>query len=443
MTKIYPQNFNLPYNFTPRNYQIPLLAAIDEKNMKRAFALWHRRAGKDLCLWNLMIKRAFLEPGLYYYFLPTYAQAKKIIWDGMTIDGIKFLDCIPKQIVNKSNDQELKITISTANGMTSIIQLIGTDSFDSIRGTNPRGCVFSEYAYQSPMAWEVVKPILKVNRGWAVFNTTPQGENHAFDLWNIANENKEEWFTEKLTIENTNILTEQDMEEERRGGMTEEMIQQEYYCSFSIGAIGSYYSKQMEEAEKTNHITTIPYQKGVPTDLYLDLGKNDSTSIGFVQRVGLEIRIIDHLEASNEEIAYYIKELHKKPYDYGFMYLPHDATHKRLQSNKTIEDQFRDGGFKTRIVEKAEINNGIQELRKIFNRIWFDKDKTQKLRKALKNYHREWDQEKKVFKDHPMHDWSSNSADMMRYMAIGYKEPSRNPQQIKKRATGLNRFSAF
>ena len=100
----------------------------------------------------------------------------------------------------------MKITLW--NG--SIIQIIGTDNYDSIRGTNPRGCVFSEYAFQHPLAWEVVKPILKVNKGWAVFNTTPNGKNHAFDLYQVAKTDKS-WFCEKLSISDTDVLTDEDI----------------------------------------------------------------------------------------------------------------------------------------------------------------------------------------------------------------------------------------
>ena len=116
-----------------------------------------------------MVKKAIEKIGVYFYFLPTYTQAKKIIWDGIDNNGFKFLDHIPEKITKNKNGQEMKIEL--ING--SIIQLIGTDNYDAIRGTNPIGCVFSEYAFQNPMAWEVVKPILKLNGGWAIFNTTP------------------------------------------------------------------------------------------------------------------------------------------------------------------------------------------------------------------------------------------------------------------------------
>ena len=167
--------------FKPRDYQQGVVDYIISGGT-RAFLLWHRRSGKDLLLWNLMFRMAIQKKGLYYYFLPQYTAAKKIIWDGITIDGMRFIDYIPKEMVVNRNETELKLNLT--NG--SIIQLIGTDNYDSIRGTNPIGCVFSEYAYQNPQAWEVVKPILKVNKGFAIFNTTPNGKNHAYEIYGMV-----------------------------------------------------------------------------------------------------------------------------------------------------------------------------------------------------------------------------------------------------------------
>ena len=395
------------------------MIAIEELNkqrkFKRAFCLWHRRAGKDKTLWNIVINEAVQKTGIYYYFLPTYTQGKKIIWDGIDNSGMKFIDHVPEILVKSKNGQEMKIEL--VNG--SIIQIIGTDNYDAIRGTNPVGCIFSEYAFQNPQAWEVVKPILRLNGGWAIFNTTPNGKNHAYDLWNMA-QGSEDWFTEKLTIDDTGLLTEADMAIERKEGMTEEMIQQEYYVSFDVGALGAYYSKQIQEASE--RIVTLPWEPNKQVDCYFDLGRNDETSIGFVQDIGLEIRIIDHFKKSGEAISYYINILREKPYSYGIIYLPHDAKMKRIESRKSVEEQFKEAGFKTKIVKKLDIQQGIQQVRKIFPRLYFDKEKTLELLRSIGNYHKEYDETAKVFKNNPKHDWSSHDADMLRYLAVGHEE---------------------
>jgi hypothetical protein len=382
-----------------------------------------------------MIMKAFQKVGLYFYILPSYVQAKRIIWDGITIGGKKFLDYVPKEIIKSKNETEMKLTLT--NG--SMIQLIGSDNYDGLRGTNPIGCIFSEFAYQHPMAWEVIKPILTVNKGWALFNTTSNGKNHAYDLWMMAL-NESEWFTQKLTVDDTGVLTKEDIDKERREGMSEEMIQQEYFSSFDIGILGAYYSKQLQEAREQNRICNVPIEKNVPVQVFCDLGKNDGTTLLFMQIIGKEIRIIDYYEAQNEEIAHYIRVMKDKKFTIERLNLPHDATHKRMESGKTIEEQFKDGGFRTRIIPKSDLLNGIQEARKVFPRCWFDKERCKGLILALEDYHKEYDQEKKVFKDHPLHSWSEAGASSFRYMALGFKEPK---LKIRKESKPFNRFKSI
>ena len=231
---------DIPYNFTPREYQLPLLKALDD-GIRRALIVWHRRSGKDKVCWNYMIKKAVAEKGAYFYFLPSYTQAKKVIWDNMDDAGFKMLEHIPPQITKKTREDELKIELT--NG--SIIQLIAADTFDKTSvGTNPRGVVLSEYSICSTKVWDFLRPILLVNQGWAIFNFTPRGMNHAWKLHQIIKDN-ENWFSEVLTIEDTNVLTRKDILEEMRSGMPEDLADQEYYCKYIEGATACF--KRIDE----------------------------------------------------------------------------------------------------------------------------------------------------------------------------------------------------
>ncbi|MCK5016769.1 MAG: hypothetical protein KAS32_06815 [Candidatus Peribacteraceae bacterium] len=403
--------------FKPREYQKPLNEFILGGG-KRAFVEWHRRAGKDLDMWNLTIRIASQKKGLYFYFLPTYTQAKKVIWDGMTNDGIKFLDFIPKEMRDgEPNATEMKTRLR--NG--SIIQVVGTDKFDAIRGTNPVGCVFSEFAYQNPMAWDVVRPILKANGGWALFNTTPQGENHSHDMGEMAKLNSK-WFYQVLTIADTGVLTEQDMDEEREEGMDEDMIQQEYYCSHKIGARGSFYASLVQEAIDQGRVTHLPVEPHLSMDIVQDIGRNDSYSIGFVQKKGNEIRFVDFEEDNGKEVAHYIEMVLKKKYTIRFVWLPHDSRQKRVEAKNSVWEQGEEAGFKCRLVPKHGLGSGIQETRKKFKRFLFDKTTCMHLLKCLKNYHKEWDPVAQVFRPTPKHDWSSHASDMVRYVAVSWED---------------------
>lgn len=215
---------NLPHNFTPRPYQLPFLRALDS-GINRVVIVWNRRSGKDVCTLNWCIKKLMTEVATCFYVMPTYSQGKKVIWDSVNNDGFRFLDYFPKEIIANKNNQEMKIRL--ING--SLFQVIGSDNIDSLMGTNPKIVVFSEYALQDPAAWEYIRPILKVNGGVAIFISTPRGRNHFYDLFRTA-QTTDGWFSQKLTVEDTKVLTKEDVEKEMAEGMSYELAQQEYYC---------------------------------------------------------------------------------------------------------------------------------------------------------------------------------------------------------------------
>ena len=241
----------LPFNFEPRSYQLPLLQALDE-GIKRAVCVWHRRSGKDKTYLNYMIKEMPNRIGTYYYFFPNYNQGRKIMWDGMDREGFKYMNHFPSEIIANKNNTEMKITTTFG----SIFQIIGTDNIDTIVGTNPVGAVFSEYALQDPRAWDFIRPIMRENGGWSIFNFTPRGRNHGYKMANMARRN-ERWFYENLTVDKTlkddgtRYITEKDIEEERADGMSETMIEQEFYCSFEAALQSCFFGDSLTRHKRT------------------------------------------------------------------------------------------------------------------------------------------------------------------------------------------------
>ena len=408
------KEITIPYKFTPRDYQIPLISCID-RGYKRAVCIFHRRAGKDKTLINLITKEALKRVGVYYYLFPTYKQGRKIIWQGIDKAGMKFTDHIPEEIRKRTNDQEMMIELK--NG--SIIQIIGTDDIDRIIGTNPVGCVFSEYSLQNPKAWDLLRPILAENEGWAVFNYTPRGKNHGYELYEMA-KNNPKWFAQILTVDDTKAISQEAIEEERLAGMDEDLIQQEFYCSFEAAIQGAYYAKQINKANEDGRITNVPYVENLPVYTVWDLGVGDSTAIWFVQLVNQEIRIIDYYEAQGEGLPYYAKVLDEKGYKYGGHYAPHDIQVREMGSGLSRLETARSLGINFQVVKNISIDDGINAARTIFNRCWFDKEKTKQGVNCLVNYHKEYDEKRKEYKNIPYHDWSSHGADAFRYLAIQF-----------------------
>lgn len=400
--------------FKPRDYQIPIMDAIENKGYRRVLGILPRRAGKDITAFNIAIRACLRKPCVIYYIFPTYSQGKKVIWDSVTGEGQRFLDYIPPQLIKSKNSQEMKIVF--VNG--SILQIVGSDNYDSLRGTNPRGVIFSEYAYQDPRAYPTIRPILTANDGWALFISTPQGKNHFWTLYNIA-QNSPEWFCYKLTVEDTAHISLWEIEKERAEGlMSDDLIQQEYYTSFTMGVEGAYYAKYLHKLRLSGQIGDVPWENGFKVHTAWDIGVRDSTTIIFFQTIGQTVRIIDCYENSKEGLEHYVNLLETKPYSYGRHFAPHDIGVKEWGSGLTRIEKAKHLGVKFTLAANISVEDGIESVRSSMTKLWFDQTKCAPLLKALENYRQEFDSKRKVYKAKPLHDYSSHFADAMRYLCV-------------------------
>jgi hypothetical protein len=353
---------NLPHKYEPREYQIPLWEAFDG-GYRRIIQIWHRRSGKDKTDLNLVAREMQEHVGNYYYAFPTYSQGRKAIWEGRGKDGIAYLDHFPKELVAGTHDSLMQVRYK--NG--SLFQIVGVENPDTIVGTNPRGIVFSEYSLENPKAWDLLRPILAENGGWAIFNYTPRGKNHGFKLYEMA-KNNPKWWVSKLTVEDTHVLTPEDIEEERLAGMTEDLIQQEFYCSFISAIQGSYYWEQVDKAERDNHFKDIPYDPKLLVHTVWDLGKNDFNTIGFYQSDGVSVRKIDYLAGARKSLGEWIKEVREKPYNFGKHFAPHDieVSDYTLDGDQTRREFAKALGFEFEVVPNIPITDGIDAGRRFF-----------------------------------------------------------------------------
>ena len=422
--------------FQPRPYQIPIIKALNS-GVKRAVWVVHRRGGKDVTAFNWCILQLLLNPGwTAFHILPTYSQAKKVIWDSSTNDGQRILDYIPKECIESKNGHEMKIRLT--NG--SLYQLIGSDNIDSLVGSNPKIIIFSEYAIQSPAAWDYLRPILDVNKGYALFISTPRGKNHFYDLMTMAKRSKD-WFCEVLPINETGVLNEEEIQKMRDEGVSEEHIQQEFYCSFNRGVEGSYYGRLIEKARTENRICSVSYETRSPVHTAWDIGFGDSTSIVFWQEIGGELRIIDFYEAQGEGIAHYAKLIQSKPYVYGTHYMPHDAGSGSIQTGRTLQDVAYEQGIKATILEReSDVSVGIESTRAMLSTVFIDEKKCSHLIKCLENYHKKYNEKTQAYSESPLHDWTSHAADSIRYMANARIQYGRGPGSMTKE--GLDRLKA-
>jgi hypothetical protein len=377
---------------------------------------------------NFTICRMLERVGMYWYILPTYEQARLTIWEGRgsgVNEGMPFLDHFPEELVEKKNEQRLEVEL--VNG--SIFRLVGSDNVDRLVGANPVGVIYSEFSLQNKSAWDYVSPMLVENKGWAAFIFTPRGKNYAQELYDLAKNNKT-WFTSVKTIEmtcrdaeeedNSPVVTEADLDEERKMGQDEDMIQQEYYCSFVGFRAGSYFGSLMAAAHSENRIRTVPWNPRVPVFTSWDLGIADMYAIWFIQVEGREIFCIDYHEANNKPIGHFIALCKNKPYVYSNHWAPHDIEQRHDQgtSVKSRMTLARELGLNFKVIPKMSLMDGIDSARSVIPRCYFDKVKCDLGIRALINYHREFNPKTQDYRDNPVHDKSCHGTDAFRGMSV-------------------------
>lgn len=249
----------IPHQFKPRDYQLKFLAA----PQRFKIAVLHRRAGKSKTALNQQIMRAMLrkEPGVCYYILPTYKQAKQVMWDTLVNEHI------PREVIEKKNDSELAIYYK--NGV--IQRFVGAEDPDKHRGTNPFDVVFDEYPEMNEQIWTAIfQPVLRENKGTATFIGTPKGKNHFWKLLQLAKDNPEEWFSLILGVQDTHIFTEEELQEIQRN-TPQALFSQEYLCEFLEGA-GQFFRRIRQNTYDSNK--ALPefgdFQLGVDLAKYQD-----------------------------------------------------------------------------------------------------------------------------------------------------------------------------
>jgi hypothetical protein len=180
---------------------------------------------------------------------------------------------------------------------------------------------------------------------------------------------------------------------------------------------GAYYRKQINQAKEEGRILKIPVESS-QVHTWWDLGMGDSTAILFFQHIGKEWRWIDCYENEGEGLQHYAQVLQDKGYIYGNHYFPHDVEVRELGSGKSRKETLEAMGIKVNVAPNLSIDDGIQAVRTRMNQVWMDEEKCKDGIRALSSYRKEFDEKRGVYKDKPLHDWSSHIADAFRYWAV-------------------------
>ena len=361
---------------------------------------------------------------LFGYVAPYRSQAKSVAWD--------YLKYFSRPITKSSNEADLIIEL--LNGAK--IRLFGADNADAMRGLGFDGLYLDEYGDFKPSVWgNVVRPALSDKQGWCVFGGTPKGKNQFWNIYETSKKLPNEWFSLSLPASKSKLLPESELQA-AQAQLAEDQYLQEYECSFEAAIIGAIWGTEMRKVSEDGRITKVENQIEVKTHTAWDLGHTDDTAIWWYQVIAGEIHIVDFFALSGGTIEEFVTKIKEKPYNYGKHYLPHDARARTLASGgKSVIEQMAAhlGINNLAIVPSLTVQDGIQAVRMALPRCWFDAEKCADGIEALRQYQREYDEDKKAFRQTPKHDWTSHPADAMRMLAISWREePKDKPPDPSK-----------
>jgi hypothetical protein len=380
----------------------------------------HRRCGKTVLCINDLIYRALMddkEQGRYAYVAPYLSQSKSIAFD--------YLLKYSQPVLAKANQSELWVEL--VNGAR--IRLFGADNPDTLRGLYLDGVVLDEYADMKPSIFgAVIRPLLADRKGWATFIGTPKGHNAFWEVYNNATQDKS-WYVKVLRASQTGLLEQSELDDAAKT-MTQDQYLQEFECDFESAILGAYFGKEMRQLTDDGRIREVEYDPLFPVHTAWDLGYSDDTAIWFFQVVHGEIRCLDYHSSNGQPVAFYAGIIQSREKERGYVYgthwLPHDARARTLSSNRSVIEQLGDKiPLKSiKITPNLKLQDGIQASRLALTRTWFDHKCADGI-ECLRQYQREYDEDKKVFRDKPRHDWTSHGADAFRYLALIWKDEAK------------------
>lgn len=453
---------------------VPYAPRIWAKRLHASFRRWaalvlHRRAGKTTGIlnhhqraavddgWEMARLRtllphaqeSYLKPLLrqrvYWHVMPTMKQARLVAWD-----MLKYYSApIPGA---KPNNTEMLVTYP--NG--SKVQLLGADDPDSLRGPGLSGLSLDEYSQVSGRVFgEVLSKALGDHLGYCIFAGTIKGKDQLYDTYQGAKDNPE-WYAVWQDID-TSLRTEtgptltaltRALEDDRKlvlaGAMTQAEFDQEWYLSPEAAIRGAIYGNELATARKAGRITRVPFDPALPVDTDWDIGFGDATAIWFSQslRSG-EVRMIDYYEASGEALPHYAQVLKRRETEHGYVYglhwAPWDFAATSFETGKSRMAAAKEHGFtfkqspRLSRTAQGEVEEGINAVRLLLARCWFDETRCEAGLEALLHYRRDFNTRLDEFKPNPVHDWASHGADAFRGLAVRHQVPheKRKAQELQ------------
>lgn len=392
--------------------------AFHERHKRWGCIVAHRRSGKTVACTNELITRGLASPKInprFRYIAPFYNQAKSVAWD--------YLKQYSYELDRKINESELSIEFTNFNEQTAKIRLFGADNPDALRGQYSDGDILDEFGDMKPSVWSsVIRPSLADRNGWAAFIGTPKGHNEFFKINQMARTNPD-WFYMMLRASQSRLLPADELSDAKKM-MSEEEYEREFECSFDAAIAGAVYGRWMSDAQKEGRIGKVAWDRKRPVYTAWDLGYSDTTVVWFFQIGFNEITLIDYYENNQEGIDHYCDVLKTKPYKYGKHWVPQDASHALMAAGgRSIVQQAYKANVEMFVVAETTHMNAQEATRQTLPICWFDEEKCEVGIESLRQYQYEFDEDKKIYRKVPRHDWTSHASKAFEIIARVWQVP--------------------
>ena len=314
-----------------------------------------------------------------------------------------------------------ELSVTLPNGAK--IWLSGSDNVNALRGLYLDGVVIDEFAQCRPDLLEaVVMPCLVDRKGWLVIIGTAYGRLNQFFNYYEKSLKDDEWFHADIKVYDSGVIDPAEILR-IKNAVSEPKFRQEFLNDFSAELTGTYYASIVNEIEQKGQINKkVHWDPNRGVHVAFDIGRGDNTVAWFWQETPHGVDVIDYYTNNGEQAKHYIDMVQEKPYSYLSINLPHDAKAMTFATHKSALEQFMDADFgddcHVQIVPKLSVEDGIEAARQLLKHCNFDADRCYYGIECLRVYRKKWDEIKQVFLKNPLHDYSSDSADSFRYLAI-------------------------
>lgn len=324
----------------------------------------------------------------------------------------------------------LETEIRGINGSLFLFAGLQSHTVDSIKSFEGCDIVWVEEAHGvSKKSWDVLIPTIRKEGSEIWLTLNPDMESDETYQRFIASPSPDTWVVEINWRDNPWFPAVLDEERKKaKRGMLAEDYSHIWEGKARKVAAGAIYRYEVEALYADGRACKVPYDPRLPVHTVWDLGWNDAMAIVMVQ-VGSaqDVRVIDYLEDSHRTLDWYVAQLEKRPYRWGWDYLPHDGKNGNFQTGMSTEQRLKQlGRRQVRCNAALGVEEGIKLARMAFPRCYFDAAKTARLLECLKRYQRSLN--KAGEGNAPLHDEYSHGADAFRYVGVSVEHMYRAQQ---------------